>query len=178
MHPADLTEKLIMEVVRIIITGLIICCTSWLVGTLGVYWRTRIYDKNLKVLRPPILIFFIGLIGFAVCITIALVALFVNFNKENLACAIVLFAVSFLYVWLMLYALNWKIEIGEECFVYRNVFGIKREIRYSEITKLKRIKIGGYRIYIGKKSIAVDYFIKGADNLWDILKVLKLGNKV
>ena len=163
-----------MEIVRIIITGLIICLSSWLVGLLGSYWRTKNYDKNLKVLKPPFLIFWIGFVGFLGCIIMIIIIFFAAFNEENLVWAIGFFLFSFLGLWLMLYALNWKIVIKDESFIFRNMFGKKREIKYSNITKLKRIKIGGYRIYVGKKSIAVDYFIKGADNLWDKLKVLKL----
>ena len=166
-----------MEIVRIIITGMIICCSTWLVGTLGFYLRTKKYDKNLKILKPPLLIFFIGLVGFTLCNVIILITLFVAFNEENLAFAIGGFIFSFLGLWVMLYGLNWKIEIKEESLIYRNMFGRKREFKYNDITKLKRIKIGGYRIYFGKKSIAVDYFIKGADNLWDILKVLKIDSE-
>lgn len=163
-----------MEIVRIIVTGLIICFSSWLVGYIGYYLRTKKYDKNLEILRPPILIFLIGLFEFIGCVITILIIFFAAFNEENFACAIGFFLFSIPGFWLMLYALNWKIEIKEESFIFRNMFGKKREIKYSEITKLKRLKIGGYRIYIGKKSIAVDYFIKGADNLWDILKILKI----
>lgn len=163
-----------MEIVRIIVVGLIICFSSWLVGSIGVFWRTKIYDKNLKTLRPPLLIFWIGLIGFMGCIITSLIIFFVAFNEENVVWAIGFSLMSLLGFWLMLYALNWKIEIKEESFAFRNMFGKKREIKYTEITKLKRIKIGGYRIYIGKKSIAVDFFIQGADNLWDKLKVFNL----
>lgn len=163
-----------MEVVRIVLTALIICLSSWLVGLLGAYWRTKSYQKDLKILRPPFLIFWIGLIDFLGCVITIFVALFTDLNEDNSAFAIGFFIASLLGLWLMLYALNWKIEIKEDSFIFRNMFGKKREIKYTQITKLKRIKIGGYRIYVGKKSIAVDYFIKGADNLWDILKVLKL----
>lgn len=163
-----------MEIVRIVIMGLIIVFSSWLVGYIGSYWRTRIYDKNLKVLKPPFLIFWIGFVGFLGCIITIIVIFFVAFNEENLVWAIGYFLFSFLGLWLMLYALNWKIIIKDDSFIFWNMFGKKREIKYSEITKLKRIKIGGFRIYIEKKSIAVDYFIEGADNLWDIVKVLPL----
>lgn len=163
-----------LEIIRIVLSALIIFFSSWLVGSIGVYWRTRIYDKNLKVLKPPFSIFWIGLVGFIGCVVTILIIFFVAFNEVNAALSIGFLLMSFLGVWLMLYAINWKIEIKEESFIYRNMFGKKREIKFIEITKLKRIKIGGYRIYIGKKSIAVDYFIKGADNLWEILKVLKL----
>lgn len=163
-----------MEIVRIILTGLIICFSSWLVGSIGTFWRTRIYEKNLKILRPPLLIFWIGLVDFLGCIIVIIVIFLIAFNEENAAWAIGYLFMSVLGFWLMLYALNWKIEIKEESFIFQNMFGRKREIKYREITKLKRIKIGGYRIYVGKKSIAVDYYIKGAGNLWDILKVLKL----
>ena len=166
-----------MEIVRIIITGLIICFSSWIVGSIGVYWRTRIYKKSLSELRPPFLIFWIGLTEFSMCVIAVILIFLLSFNETNLVIAIGFFLFSFLGFWLMLYALNWKIVIKEESFIFRNMFGKKREIMYSEITKLKRLKIGGYRIYTGKKSIAVDYFIKGADNLWDKLKVLKINGK-
>ena len=163
-----------MDIVRIIITGLVICFSSSIVGLLGTYWRTKIYDKNLNMLKPPLLVFWIGLLVFLACVVTIFVIFFAAFNEENLVWAIGFFLFSFLGFWLMLYALNWKIVVKDESFIYRNIFGKKREIKYSDITKLKRVKIGGYRIYVGKKSIAVDYFIKGADNLWEKLKGLKL----
>lgn len=163
-----------MDVVRIIITGLVICFSSSIVGVLGTYWRTKIYDKNLNVLKPPLLVFWIGLLVFLACVVTIFVIFFAAFNEENLVWAIGFFFFSFLGLWLMLYALNWQIVIKDESFIFQNTFRKKKEIRYSDITSLKRVKIGGYRIYVGKKFIAVDYFIKGADNLWDKLKGLRL----
>lgn len=167
-----------MEIIRILITALTTVCVAFTVGYIGYYLRmeaNKIFDT--KVLKVPKLIFWIGFIEMTICY-IAIIIIFVfAFNEENAACSIGLFIFSFLGLWLILYSLNWKIEIKEEYFIFHNMLGRKREIKYNEITKLKRIKIGGYRIYIGKKSIAVDYFIKGADNLWDILKVLKIKNK-
>lgn len=162
-----------MEIIRIIVTGLIICFSSWLVGYVGFYLRTKNYDKNLKVLRPPFLIFWIGLFEFIGCVITILIILFVVFNEETAALSIGFLLASLIGFWLILYSVNWKIEIRDESFIFRNMFGKRREIKYSAITKLRRLKIGGYRIYTGKKSIAVDYYIKGADNLWDILKTLK-----
>lgn len=161
-----------MDIIRIIITGLVICFSSSIVGLLGTYWRTKIYYRNLKILKPPLLVFWIGLFVFLACVITIFVIFFAAFNEENLVWAIGFFLFSFLGLWLMLYALNWEIVIKDESFIFQNMFRKKREIKYSDITKLKRIKIGGYRIYFGKKSITVDYFVKGADNLWEKLKVL------
>lgn len=141
-----------MEIVRIIITGLIICFSSWIVGSIGVYWRTRIYKKSLSELRPPFLIFWIGLTEFSMCVIAVILIFLLNFNETNLVIAIGFFLFSFLGFWLILYALNWKIVIKEESFIFRNMFGKKRKIMYSEITGLKRLKIGGGIEYIQAKN--------------------------
>lgn len=167
-----------MEIIRILITALTIVCASFVVGYISYYLRkeaNKIADT--KVLKVPKLIFWIGFIEMAVCYIFVIIIFIFAFNEVTAACSIGFFLFSFLGLWLILYSLNWKIEIKEDYFIFHNMLGRKREIRYNEITKLKSIRIGGYRIYIEKKSIAVDYFIKGKDNLWDILKVLKIENR-
>ena len=63
----------------------------------------------------------------------------------------------------------------DKAFTFRNMFGKEREVKYTDITKLKRVK-GGYHIYTGKKKIVVDNYTPGVSILWDELKVLKIPN--
>lgn len=81
--------------------------------------------------------------------------------------------------WLVLIALNWRIEIKDDHIVYRNIFRRTRIVYYTEITGIerrmpknppkadripsrfervvgKRKFFGSYSIYIGKRSILVD----------------------
>ena len=164
-----------MEIIRILISSLSMICASFAVGWIFHYLRMKAAEKSdINILKVPKLIFWIGLCGLLICYIIIVILFTVAFDEVSAACSFVPFLMSFLYLWLILYSLNWRVEFNENSLTFRNMFRKKREIQYSEITKLKRIKIGGYRIYFGKKSIAVDFYIKGADNLWDILKVLKI----
>ena len=166
-----------MEIIRILISSLSMICASFAVGWIFHYLRMKADEKSdTNVLKVPKLIFWIGFCDLLICYIMIIICFTVAFDEVSAACAIGFFLMSFLGLWLILYSLNWRVEFNENSLIFRNMFRKKRKIYYSEITKLKRIKIGGYRIYFEKKSIAVDYFIKGADNLWDILKVLKIKN--
>ncbi len=96
----------------------------------------------------------IGVVGNALFIIMDVV-LCVLENWENLLLSLIIGTCLMpIDTWLMLYALNWRIIVSEDGFVFRNSFGKSKTYKEEEITALKRIKIGGYRIYIGKKSIA------------------------
>jgi len=161
-----------MEVVGIIITGLSILISIYIVSTLSVKLRFQEYDKTLTNLTLPSSIFVTGLIGFILCTSVALCLIFFKQEEEHLFIAILLFLISILYVWLMMYSLNWRIIIKKDSFTFRNSLRISKEYSYSDIVKIKRIKIGGFRLYLKNgKNIAVDFYVKGIDNLWDILKM-------
>ena len=151
---------------------MIILIVSYVVGMLGYHWRTQKYDRQLKVLNPPKSLLWISISLTLSFIVAMLLVLFLADEYEALL-GFFFIPMILLGIWLTLYSINWQIEIKEDSFIFRNMFGRKKEYGFDKITKVKRIKIGGFRIYINKKSITVDYWIKGVDNLWDIVKLLK-----
>ncbi len=160
-----------MEIFRIITASLIIVITSYVIGLSGFYLKTRIYDTSLKTLKVPKLILFTS-IGTTFS---AAVAMFCGVMFYQLPeCLFVVFIFPFLLigVWLILYSINWRIEIDQESFVFNNSFGKKNEYKYDEIIKVKRLRNGGFKIFLENKVITVDCFIEGKDNLWDILKII------
>jgi hypothetical protein len=39
--------------------------------------------------------------------------------------------------WLMLQALNWKLELNDDCIVYRNFLRVTKTYQYSQVVKVK-----------------------------------------
>ncbi len=106
-------------------------------------------------------------------------------------------------VCLLLLSLNWGIDIQEDCIVYRNILRRTRTVRFSEITGIEHReprfgnknrgrssrlfdwedwimelivpkKITSYCIYIGKRSIQVDSFLRNFEGSAErILKAMK-----
>ena len=167
---------MVLNIFETLISVLIFCFSFLVVSAIFSYWKVDAYNKDLKILKPPLLVFWIGLVSYIGCISGVFIIFFRCLNEETLVYAIFLFIFSILYVWFMLYSLNWRIEIKEDSLLYQNIFKKEIEIKYSDITKLKRLKIGGYRIFFGAKSISVDFFVRGQQNLWDILKLLNISN--
>ncbi len=161
---------------KIIASALIFAVVSFTIGILSVYLR-RHGEIQSSTLCPPRIIFWIGFVENAIFVIMDVVLCVVE-NWEDLLLSLIIGACLMpIGAWLMLYALNWRIIANEDDFVFRNSFGKNKTYKYEEITALKRIKIGGYRIFIGKKSIAVDYFISGRELLWDKIKVMDIPMK-
>ena len=164
-----------MEIVRITTTALIIISVSWTIGNIGLYLRTEHNKKHYdQVLKVPKLIFWIGLVGLIVCYIIIACILIFSYNEQSVAAAIALFVFSLVYVYIIMYALNWKIEVNRDVFVYRNMFRKVRVYQYSDIEAIKRIKIGGYKLVLKKKKIYVDYYILNSEILWNKIKSLNI----
>lgn len=160
-----------MEIVRIITIALITALPGYLLGLITIKLRNQNTDFHNKVLKVPKMILCISCVITIPPIIVAACCIFVNEGQDALS-SIFMIPITISNTWLVLYSLNWKIEIKEDSFIYTNPFGKKREYNYADITKVKRIKIGGYKIYIKSKKITVDYWIIGIENLWNIIKLL------
>jgi len=165
-----------MEIVGIIVTAFIIGITYFIVNKMMMSWRMQDHDKDLKVLRPPFNLFWVGLIVNLMLIITFIFSLFSSSIKEDSIWALIIGGPPFILMgfWLMLYAINWRIEIKDESFTCTSVFGKKREYKYTEITRFKRVKnAGGYKLYVGKRRVEIPFIIKGYENLWEKVKVQK-----
>lgn len=164
-----------MEIIRIVISCLTIISVSWIIGYIGANLRQKAEEKHHdNILKVPKLVLAIGLVEAIACYVVIVCIYVFAFNEENVAWSIGYFLMSCLGVWIVLYALNWRITMQEDSFTFKNMFGKKTTYKYQEITAVKHIKIGGYRVYIGKKSIAVDFYILGRQLLWDKIKVMDI----
>lgn len=161
---------------KIIASSLIFAIVSFVISVLGIYFK-RNGEKSSSSLRPPKIIFWIGVADISFLIIMDVVLLLTERWEELLASIIPIVCFVPLGIWLMLYSLNWQIVLNDDSFIYRNMLGKKKTYKYNDITALKRIKIGGYRMYFGKKSIAVDYFVSDQEVLWDKIKVMDIPMK-
>ena len=163
-------------VIKIIVSSLMFVIVSFAISILTIFLR-RHGEINSSTLHPPKIIFWIGITDIVFLVVMDIVLLATEKWEELLVSIIPIVCFVPIGIWLMLYALNWQIVLGDDGFTYRNMFGKKKTYKYEDITALKRIKIGGYRMYFGKKSIAVDYFVSGQDVLWDKIKVMDIPMK-
>jgi hypothetical protein len=122
-------------------------------------------SKKENILRCPVII---GIFGIVFLIGILILCYFIVEEDYSILFGLVpLMGISILAI---LYPITWRIVVKEECFVYRNLLGIKRKYLYSDITKIvirERGIVKLWRIYMGKKQVTVEemlinseYFIK------------------
>lgn len=164
-----------MEIIRILITVLSVISVSFVVCWGGFTLKMKATDPlEGNIMKPPKIIFVVGLIGFILCYGIIAYIYIFDFNEVTCVCSVIAFVMSFLEGYLILYGLNWSIILRENEFVFRNMFRRKRTYSYGEITGFRRIKIGGFRIFIGKKSIAIDGYIRGQSEFLDKIKNLHI----
>lgn len=152
-----------IELVRIIIISLVIISSSWVVGYIMLRAQEKAMDEKIGeiiLLRPRKIFFWIGLVEIMMTYAIIIGCLCVP-NEKNLAAAIGAFIMSFLGIWLIMYYLNWRIELCDEEFVFRNMFRKKTRYKYTDITHFKRTQYG-FNIYIGKHKISMGDLVSGS----------------
>ena len=111
-------------------------------------------SKKENVLRCPVII---GIVGIIFLIGILILSYFIVEEDYSILFALVpLMGISIVAI---LYPITWRVVVKEDCVVYRNLLGIKREYLYSDITKIvirEKGVVKLWRIYMGKKRVAVD----------------------
>lgn len=153
-----------------IIKFVMIAVVFYIVGAVMDRLSKQKYERDLKVLRPPFVAFWVGLMD--VLVIIGFIWSLFESATEDGPWAFLIIGPLFisLGIWLMLYALNWRIEIKDESFTCTSVFGKKREYKYTEITKFKRANAGDYKLYVGKRRVEVPFIINGYEKLGDKIK--------
>ncbi len=118
--------------------------------------------KKTNVIRQPILYLYAGIAGITL---FTLLSLYFLFIQKELPSFIIMIVLDIPYIFIMLFQFFWKIEVNNDSFNYRNMFGKIKEFKFEDI-QVKEIG-KGTRIYInGKHIVGISYL---QDN-WNCLK--------
>ena len=188
----------------------IIGLTLWLVIFVALAVREEVFPKRLpaQILRYPRYPAVLGVGGPFVSGWLIYEMLCAS-DWEKMKLLYLLLGIPFMTLfgitgtWMFFLTLNRRIDIKEDCIVYRNVLRRTRTIRFSEITGIEHReprsgnknrgryfnpskwedwvieligpkKISSYCIYIGKRSIQVDSFLRNYEGSAErILKAMK-----
>ena len=126
---------------------------------LYIYSAKKNRYTNKPYLYRQQLITFIGLLIVTFCIFVWVYSFVTLGFLELIKMFIITLLPLVLGLFGLLLGLNWRIFIYDNTFVFRNIFGKKREYRYTEIEKILPISVGGYQLVIGKVKIFVDFFV-------------------
>ena len=82
---------------------------------------------------------------------------------------------AFAVFWHFLKTLNFKLVLAEDFMIYRNLFGITKEIQYGEVSRIKTYRdkshnVTKYKVYIGNTAIVVENFTTNFNNFPKIMK--------
>lgn len=142
-----------------------IILVSFVIIKVYIHSSKKNQNTNLPYLYRQQIITFIGLLILAFCIFAWVYSFFFGGFLEFIKMFIITLFPLILGLFGFLLGLNWRIFIFENTFVFRNIFGKKREYKYTEIEKVLPISIGGYQLVIGKVKIPVDFFVVNVELL-------------
>ena len=136
--------------------------------------RIKINSEEKNVIRQPSVYFWAGIITVPIGISLSLLALFMpgemiaNYTETEYWVRYILFAVflviSILCSLFIFFQLNWRIDIREDEFEYRNLFRRRMVYKFSEV-KVKELK-SCTRFYCnGKHIVGISYLQENYDAL-------------
>jgi hypothetical protein len=132
------------------------------------------------VLRKPFIYSYIGVLGITIFTLIGVYALLMNFEVVHRytgtewVAAIIFLLMDLPFIYMILLRANWKIEIEEKAFTYRNVFGKKKVYAYSNVETMAG-RINKY-YYNGKLIVGVSHFVENWNDLEKAIKKRKRNN--
>ncbi len=111
-------------------------------------------DIDSNVIKQPSTYLFVGIlmiVGFTVILGVLLIASDVFHGNDTVA-AIIFFSILFMFSFLiLLFALNWKLELHDSYCTHTNLFGKKKEYLYQD---LKVIDVSsGFSVYHNKRRV-------------------------
>ena len=128
--------------------------------------------------KYPLFLVLLFLIG-AFAIIALCVGAYLQDNEAQIELQIFIFSFysifEFAVIWHFLKTLNFKLVLEDDFIVYRNLFGITKEIQYEEVSRIKTYtdkfhNVIKYKIYIGETRIVVENF---TTNFNDFPKIIK-----
>lgn len=128
-------------------------------------------NSNPKVIKQPILYFYVGLFstlfwfGFALFALLAPVGIFV---EDAIGLRWAMFSIFLLFAfgcsWLAILQANWKIEIHDDDFIFRNTFRIKHIYKFDEIEEVFMSSTIRYK-HLGKTVVSISFLQPNYDAL-------------
>lgn len=131
-------------------------------------------DANFLYKSPVISIAGGFLLSF--CLTVWIYSLITGGYLELLKMIVASFVFFLLGLYALLLGINWRIDIHDESFDFRNLFGKRYHFKYSQISKVHPISVGGLQIVIDKVKISVDPFVINSHLL--INKIENISNRI
>ena len=136
-----------------------------LVGFLILFPKCLIDSKDIideNVIKQPILYLVIGIGGICCFFIIGLYFIIVQFDLIAIA---FLWGFALLYIPILPFAINWKIELYDDGFIYTNMFAKKRKVFFDDVT----LKDTGKGCFVydknGKRIVGVSYLQPNSDAL-------------
>ncbi len=133
----------------------------------SVVFQRKADNRNQKVekgvIKQPLDYLYIGILGIATFVIIALIFIFA---QHDVVSGIVILAVTLPYVFLVVYACNWKIVFDENGFSFTNILGRKKSYLWADVTINDTGK--GYRVYFGtKKVVAMSFLLANVHEFYE-----------
>ena len=128
-------------------------------------------DSNPKVIKQPILCFYVGLFSTLFCFGFALFALLAPdgiFTEDCIELRWAVFSIFLLFAfgcsWLAILQVNWKIEIHDDDFIFRNTVRIKHTYKFDEIEEVWMSSTIRYK-HLGKTVVSISFLQPNYDAL-------------
>lgn len=117
--------------------------------------------KNNNILRMPSIVRNVGIACLAFLCWVILYILFFQF--ENCPLIIIYGGLIFFPLSLLMLGINWRIEIQQDGFVYRNFWRKKKYYKYSEIEIRLCSQAKTFLYKDNKKVLTIPYYIEDGD---------------
>lgn len=118
-------------------------------------------DILLDFIKQPKYYLYVGIGGLIIFTSGGIYAYIDNAWPYSIICGLI----DLFYIWIILLQTNWKIEIRETEFTYRNIFGKRKIYKYEDVV-VKKLSRSTRFYYNDKHIVSVSYLL---DN-WDALE--------
>lgn len=134
-------------------------------------YLSKKYKQGLKVFSISVAAYTAMCIAFTIAETILYTHIeYTNKLSGRFVLYVLLCMIHGIILITLYYLSSIKIIFSEDEFIYFNILGIKRRVKYSEASYTYNIENGKYIIYFKKKKLMVPYFV---ENQMEIEKYIK-----
>ncbi len=155
---------------KIIISGIMISAVVFITSIISMLIRKFDKKKNNKIIKQPLFYVIVCIVGCAITLLAIFIAIFYPDGKgiifgEGMREITIGFDTFFFCVMLLLllYSANWKIIIEKSFFIYRSMWGVKKQYSFDDV----KICEGNAAVffYIANKKIVISKLITHSEAL-------------